>query len=650
MRKRWLKDFRLRKWIIELNDLQVQCKYCQCILKSKLSILLAHGKTRKHIEASSPFQNNNQKTLEYQPVSGSCKTKEAELKEALYIAVHTSIRSVEHLVHLQKHVFFESKAAVEMSLGRTKCTALIKSVLAPHFQKLLAEDISDCNYSLIIDESTDITVDKYLGIVIRYFSKSQQKIVTTFLHLCVLEDTTARGITTEILKVLKDFKLNISNMVGLGTDNAKVMTGVNRGVISLLKEKNENIILVPCICHSIQLAVSAASKCLPDEIEYLISETYNWFAKSSLRQKNYKNIYAAINDDLQPLKLVRACDTRWLSVEFAVNRIENQWLELKTHFDIAATLESCHQAKILKQLYNDKNLLYLKFLKPLLSEVQKTNKMFESNDADPTLLFTELNILLKNLSNQIVLKPDNFDELNSNLENFYIDTPHFNYNFENCINSKRQTIDNETEKEIRITCRNFVAKLIYQLRQRLPKNFETLKNINFFSVENSLKRNKSKLYDHFKEEMTKLTVDYITNLEIQWQNLNSYKWLNQKTTVEFWVNVYEYNNAMNENPFHELSSFVMKFLVLPFSNAEVERVFSGMNLIKTKIRNRLVLNTMNSLLYIRCGLKRINKCCKDFQITKDLIRNCDKNIYNNDDHFADSSDVEEYSFNEEFNL
>ena len=83
-----------------------------------------------------------------------------------------------------------------------------------------------------------------------------------------------------------------------------------------------------------------------------------------------------------------------------------------------------------------------------------------------------------------------------------------------------------------------------------------------------------------------------------------------------------------KNLFKELFDFVMKFLVLPFSNAEVERVFSGMNILKTKIRNRIILNTMNLLLYIRCGLKRWNKCCQSFQITKELIQKCDTNIYN----------------------
>ena len=53
---------------------------------------------------------------------------------------------------------------------------------------------------------------------------------------------------------------------------------------------------------------------------------------------------------------------------------------------------------------------------------------------------------------------------------------------------------------------------------------------------------------------------------------------------------------MNENPFKELSDFDMKFLVLSFSNAEVERVFRGMNLLKSKI-NRAILNNEVSPLY-----------------------------------------------------
>ena len=56
----------------------------------------------------------------------------------------------------------------------------------------------------------------------------------------------------------------------------------------------------------------------------------------------------------------------------------------------------------------------------------------------------------------------------------------------------------------------------------------------------------------------------------------------------------------------------MSFLVLLFSNAEVERIFSQLNLIKNKTRNKLSLDMINSILTVRYGLKRNNKCCHNY--------------------------------------
>lgn len=96
-----------------------------------------------------------------------------------------------------------------------------------------------------------------------------------------------------------------------------------------------NLVLIRSVCHSLQLAVSAATvETLPRNLEFLVSETYNWLARSSSRQVAYKQLYKVINDDHNPLKIVQACQTRWLSIATAVERIYTQWLELKTHFDI----------------------------------------------------------------------------------------------------------------------------------------------------------------------------------------------------------------------------------------------------------------------------------------------------------------------------
>ncbi|XP_037805541.1 uncharacterized protein LOC119599716 [Lucilia sericata] len=525
-------------------------------------------------------------------------------------------------------------------MGRTKCTKIIENVLCPYFKKELIADIGDSVFSLLIDESTDVSMKKQLGIVVCYYSESSRCIVNTFLKLVELEDSTASAITKAILLTLNEFNVNLKKFKGLGTDNANAMVGANKGVIAQLKKKNSNIILVPCVCHSVQLAVSSASKCMPNEIEYLISESYNWFAKSPSRQNSYQSLYLSLNNGQEPL--VRACDTRWLSIEVAVKRIVDQWFELKAHFNEVSSKHQCHKAKHLSELYTDYNLAYLLFLKPVLAEVQKVNKSFESNSADPTKLFSDLKCLLQSLCSQIVIPDENFDSLSSPLEQFLKSSPQFSYKFELYMRDKIKNgiINENSEQLIRQKCRSFLIKLIEQLRQRLPANMDTLRKIDFLSVDNSLKIVKPNTFSHIKNEKYNYTADEITMIEAQWRNLLNYKWTYTESTVDFWVEVREFKNALQENPFTELLQFVFSFLVLPFSNAEVERLFSTMKIVKTKQRNRIKLKMLNALLNIRCSLKRLQKCCHDFEISDDLIKFLEsRDNYTNPS--SDSSDDEE---------
>lgn len=120
--------------------------------------------------------------------------------------------------------------------------------------------------------------------------------------------------------------MNIKNLIGLGTDNASVMVGVKVFMNYLNVLTHTYIILVKCVCHSIQLATShACSETLPRHLDFLASETYCWFSKSTLRQQSYQNLFKVLNDSQTTLKIVRVCNTRWLSIETAVSRIIDQW-------------------------------------------------------------------------------------------------------------------------------------------------------------------------------------------------------------------------------------------------------------------------------------------------------------------------------------
>lgn len=55
-------------------------------------------------------------------------------------------------------------------------------------------------------------------------------------------------------------------------------------------------------------------------------------------------------------------------------------------------------------------------------------------------------------------------------------------------------------------------------------------------------------------------------------------------------------------------------LSLTHSNAEVKRVFSQMSVVKSKLRNWMSLETLNSILYIRYGLKPSGEACYEQQL------------------------------------
>ncbi|XP_045104381.1 uncharacterized protein LOC123499914 [Portunus trituberculatus] len=327
------------------------------------------------------------------------------VKCILFIAEHCSLRVVDHLSELCKVRFADSKGCKDFKLKRTKCSAIVCNVLAPHFSSDLKDDIGDQKFSLLIDESNDITVTKLLGIAIRFYSRSKKKIVVTFLDLVELPDCDSTGICDALKRSLKNSGLELQKLTAIGTDNASVMTGVNSGVYAKLKTEVPHLILIKCVCHSLQLAVShATAQCLPRNLDFLIKETYNWFSHSAIRQARYKEIFSLINDGQAPLKLIHLSQTRWLSVESAIVRILQQWLELKTHFGMARHGEKCYTAEILYGMFCDKeNYAFLVFLKHILGEVQRVNKKFEAEVQDPTKLLSDLLHLIDSMKSKVLI-------------------------------------------------------------------------------------------------------------------------------------------------------------------------------------------------------------------------------------------------------
>lgn len=69
----------------------------------------------------------------------------------------------------------------------------------------------------------------------------------------------------------------MTDCVGIGMDGASVMCGHYNSLYSRMREVNPILVLVKCVCHSLQLACNEAVDILPSQIDYLVRETFNWY-------------------------------------------------------------------------------------------------------------------------------------------------------------------------------------------------------------------------------------------------------------------------------------------------------------------------------------------------------------------------------------
>lgn len=96
-----------------------------------------------------------------------------------------------------------------------------------------------------------------------------------------------------------------------------------------------------------------------------------------------------------------------------------------------------------------------------------------------------------------------------------------------------------------------------------------------------------------------LKVDNIAEIKRQYSNIHLVKWQHISDTNKFWGEVFNYKDSGGNHRFLELATVALQLLSLPWSNAEIERVFSKLNLIKNKLRNALCLTNVNKILCIR---------------------------------------------------
>ena len=423
---------------------------------------------------------------------------------------------------------------------------------------------------------------------------------------------------------MEKWNLRGENMVGIATDGANAMCGENHSLVALLKRSWPHLVHIKCTCHSIDLiAKNAVKTTLPSHIDYLIRESFNWFAHSSSRLQAYQEIaqligfstISEVEEDSEedeadsdyngcqnkpPPRLISPSQTRWLVHADCIERILSQFDALKTHFNIAYIKEKCFAAKTLYEMYCDpKNYLYLLFLLPILNELKRLTKLFQSNVADILRVFGDLESAFITLSRRI-LKPaiisanstEQLASLNLASDFCFLDPESVDLGSTFLLKLQKSSLTAEEKLDLKIRGKNFLKEVLIGFQKRLCGTLNMMKKIACFRSENFLST---------RFVASNFPAPFFAQDQLSLSELEERAKLLQATNIE------SIKSGGTEN-------------------AEIERVFSQVTLLKNSKRSTMKSELLEAILYIKFGLSKFDKKVPDFKPTVEMLK-FDSSIY-----------------------
>src|SRR5277367_672053 len=157
------------------------------------------------------------------------------------------------------------------------------------------------------------------------------------------------------------------------------MMGTASGFQAQLKKEIPHVFVLGCVCHSFALCSNAASNRLPSWLEGFIKNVCFYFSRSSKRNHQFQLIQDIVQ--AQKHKVLKLCETRWLSREAVIERILEQWDALHLYFQSEASVDKVDGAGQILQMINTAGTKHmLLFVSYILGKVNVMNMEFQSEN------------------------------------------------------------------------------------------------------------------------------------------------------------------------------------------------------------------------------------------------------------------------------
>jgi len=649
----WLKG--RKHWLKYEKDVGMFCLLCQKYNKCpfdrdtwnktpcsriRLQSIVNHEKTAAHRD-SVKLESEAATTVSIASAINPCVPSDGihQAFACLYFLVKQKIAHttnfepfLDFLEFLGLHVKSKIRVAKNATYTSRKSIQEMVSFLSQVIENKILKNLKESDHvAIMFDESTDCTVTEQLVIHCRYIEKDTGELQSQFLKVIDVlgpsESETSEGesdsqrvvslsadaISARICSYLKDdVKLDMNKIRGIGTDGASTMMGCRNGVVAQLKRITPSAIGVHCAAHRLNLASSQAGESVPyiKKFNVIIRQLFDFYTNSAVRTAGLGAIQSFLQE--KQSKLLEPCSTRWLSVERSVQRLKECFISVVLSLEREGSERSEAKAIGLSRLVAEYRFVCtMLLLCDTLPHVTHLSKCFQIEAVDYSIIPAMLSSTITSLEKLITTDGINLASLQTYLEGL-------------------EKANISIVKQHNLGEVYFLEQIrkpyLKQLIDNLKNRFEDKSIISAFDIFDP-KKMPQKQIDHSMESQSThsdteeqdcdafMTYgnNHVTNLSQQykcdvcgtseecleeWGCFRQYMYDNYLKLKHRDVIKELCSNKTISSIFPNMSAFAQICRVVPIHTADVERTFSQLKLIKTRIRNRLAETTLDSLLRI----------------------------------------------------
>ena len=479
-------------------------------------------------------------------------------------------------------------------------------IMALKILRNLAEKIRNANFfSIMADETVDISNKEQLVICVRWCN-SNFEINEDYLGLHDCDRTTGEYLFLVIKNILTMFNFDMRKLRGQCYDGAASMTGKNSGLKTRMLAEEPRAIFVHCHGHATNLAACDTLKKIQIHKDTLATcnEILKLIKLSPKRESKLKNIKQIDLDTSPGLKSM--APTRWTVKSGSISSILSNYEPLLETFEESFREETNTEmkARINGVRYQMKqfNFLYGLFLSRLiLSQVDNLATCLQKKDLSASEGKNLYEITVGTLKK---IKSNGFEKLWKETleksEELEIDKPELARKRKRparLIDSDDEsitfpdTIEQHYEEIFSKSCQMIIECLDDRFEQKGQQMYSNLQDLLMLAARNEDYDDKLKaILDFYKEDFNE------DSLKSQ---LKTFSTIYPRKEGLVMTDIIQYFKGLGprvKDLLSEVCKVMELILVLPAANAESERCFSKMKLIKTYLRSTMSQKRLNHFM------------------------------------------------------